>query len=73
MLRMNKASRFDIAALAISHVAAQNPQGKIAPKAHVLEAGWKHKLVEHAKYVVKYGDDPEWCALSGFEEEDAKK
>ncbi|KAL7417777.1 putative phosphoketolase [Mrakia frigida] len=60
MLRLNKVSRYDVADIAIGFVASQQPNSAVAPKAVVLQGQWKHKLVEHAKYVVEFGDDPAW-------------
>lgn len=60
MLRLNKTSRFDIAAIAVSRIAVNKPSHKISPRAHELEAFWHHELREHEKYTLKEGADPEW-------------
>ncbi|CED84556.1 phosphoketolase [Phaffia rhodozyma] len=62
MLRMNKASRFDVAMRAAEAVAGQDPNGRISSQLQVLQGRWKHALHDHEKYVLEHGDDPEWCA-----------
>lgn len=60
MLRLNHATRFDLAHEAVLQVAIEQPDHPIATRAHVLGAVWKHKLREHEKYTIEHGEDPEW-------------
>lgn len=52
MLRVNHATRFDLASEAVAHVAAAQPDHAVATRAHVLGSNWKHQLVEHEKYIL---------------------
>lgn len=49
MLRLNKASRFDLAISAVEYVGHQQPTGPIAPKVQLLQGRWRHALREHEK------------------------
>lgn len=61
MLRVNKVSRYDVASIAVGFVASKQPNHPVASRAHLLQGGWKHALVEHEKYTIEHGDDPAWC------------
>lgn len=52
MLRVNRATRFDLASEAVAQVAAMQPDHPISTRSHVLDANWKHTLVEHEKYTL---------------------
>jgi hypothetical protein len=60
-ISLNRASRYDIADIAVHAVASNEPNSKIAVKAHSLGSNWKHELRVHEKYVLEHGEDPEWC------------
>lgn len=62
MLRLNHCSRFDIANLAVQHVAANDPAHAVTPRAHLLASNWDHELRIHERYTREFGVDPEWCA-----------
>ena len=61
MLRLNDASRFTIADLAVQRVAKSKPNHPITVKAHELGSWWKHQLVKHDDYTREHGEDPKWC------------
>lgn len=65
MLRLNKASRFDVASDAILRVARQQPDHSVTARAHEFDSMWKHQLRKHSEYVLKVGADPEWAASIG--------
>ena len=62
MLRLNCASRFTIAKLAVERVAKGQPNHPISVQAHELGSYWSHELVKHAEYTENHGEDPSWCA-----------
>lgn len=49
MLRLNKASRYDIASSAIAYIAKQQPNSKIATQVQLFQGRWAHALREHEK------------------------
>lgn len=62
MLRLNNASRYTIASLAVQRMIRTSPNHKVSVKAHELSSFWQHQLVLHEKYVLEEGEDPAWCA-----------
>lgn len=58
MLRVNHASRFDVAVEALRAAAAVDLNAAIATKSHVLMSSYQHQLREHEKYTVEHGEDP---------------
>jgi xylulose-5-phosphate/fructose-6-phosphate phosphoketolase len=50
MLRVNHATRFDLASEAVAMVAAMQPDHPVSTRSHVLGSNWKHELVMHEKY-----------------------
>lgn len=61
MLRLNNASRFTVASIALSRVAHNQPNHPVTIEAHELSSFWAHQLREHEKYTIEHGEDPEWC------------
>ncbi|EIW68187.1 hypothetical protein TREMEDRAFT_69240 [Tremella mesenterica DSM 1558] len=61
MLRLNDVSRYTIASTAVLRVARMQPNHQVTVKAHEWGSYWRHQLVQHDKYVVEHGEDPEWC------------
>ena len=61
MLRLNNASRYTVASIALSRVAHAQPNHKVSVHSHELSSFWKHQLREHEKYTIEHGEDPEWC------------
>jgi xylulose-5-phosphate/fructose-6-phosphate phosphoketolase len=61
MLRLNHCSRYDLADLAVQHVASSNPLHPVAPRAHLLSANWRHELRKHDRFTREHGVDPDWC------------
>ena len=57
MLTANGASRFDVAIAAIHSTSKFH--SKLSIRAHELISLYKHKIIEHDKYIEKYGKDPE--------------
>ena len=60
MLRVNKASRFDVAIEALRAVSAADPNGSgpTATYSHSLISTYQHELRQHEKYTVEHGEDP---------------
>ena len=61
MLRLNNVSRYTLADLGVQRILRFNPGHPVSLKANELISGWRHELVQHAKYTVEHGTDPEWC------------
>jgi xylulose-5-phosphate/fructose-6-phosphate phosphoketolase len=61
MLRLNNASRFTVASIALARVARDQPNHKVTVEAHEMASFWAHQLREHEKYTIEHGEDPEWC------------
>ncbi len=53
MLRLNKASRYDLAAIAVGRIAKNQPNHAIVPSAHMLSSNWQHELRKHEQYTVE--------------------
>jgi len=61
MLRLNNASRFNLADIAVQRLVRHSPNHPINVKAHELCSYWQHTLVQHEKYTIEHGEDPDWC------------
>ncbi|CAB4487870.1 phosphoketolase [Rhizophagus irregularis] len=57
MLTANGTSRYDVIIATIHNVSKFHP--KLSIRTHELISLYKHKIVEHDKYIEKYGKDPE--------------
>lgn len=62
MLRLNHASRYNIADTAMEALEGYDPDCKAALNGPPLQHEWRHILRKHQQYVETYGEDPEWCA-----------
>ncbi|WVO23080.1 uncharacterized protein IAS62_004425 [Cryptococcus decagattii] len=71
MLRLNNASRYSLADIAVRRVARDQPNHPITVRAHELSSYWRHQLVLHDKFTKEYGKDPEWCGEIPELEKDA--
>jgi len=72
MLRLNNASRFTIAKIAVSRVATAQPNHPVTVKSHELSSYWSHQLRTHEAFTIAEGTDPSWCAELPALEEGAK-
>lgn len=61
MLRLNRCSRFTVAEEAVTGVMIQQPNHPVGVRAHELRSFWRHQLVQHEKYTLENGEDPDWC------------
>ena len=61
MLRLNNASRYTLADIALQRITRAQPNHPVGVQAHEMSSYWKHQLVLHEKYTVEHGEDPAWC------------